>query len=379
MAAVAWRESRRRPGSLVSSLVIGVLMAGLLLLIGVVGDLVEGGTDDRTYTVAVGGDLVGASVLLGELERDDQLSLEPSDDPGEDVVRRRAAAGLVLPEGLDQQMADGRTSRLEMHRRVADSRSFQAFALLGVRIQEVERAHLVGPDQADPPLEVGVDPVLRDERVARVQYGGYMGAVAALLCVGVVTGSAAFFGSARQRRSVEPLLALPVRRWALVTGTAAGSWPMGAVQIAAGLVMLLIVAALPVTTWAQPPGALLAMGTAALATGALLAVLASAAGALAGCLGTGSDDAVSVGDLLALPFVVAGIALFLAPDAATGAWVGLVPVYGQAALVREAVIGSPDLGLLAVSVASTIFWASVLVVFAARVVSDERRLVRSTR
>ena len=52
----------------------------------------------------------------------------------------------------------------------------------------------------------------------------------------------------------------------------------------------------------------------------VLALVATAFGCLAGSLGTGSDDAVSMGDLVSIAFVLVGVTIYLVPGLEAPAW-----------------------------------------------------------
>ena len=110
----------------------------------------------------------------------------------------------------------------------------------------------------------------------------------------------------------------------------------------------------------------------------LLALVATGFGSLAGALGTGSDDAVSLGDLVSVLFVVVGVVAFTSPTI-DGSWLYAIPILGQVLLVRDTVSGSfaPIDVLLATASAVTTFW--FLVRFSGQRLSDERRIARAIR
>ena len=380
IAGLARREVGRRPGAWLATMLTGVLFAGLLLLVGLVSGRVQDRAEERSFKVAVGGDVAGASTFLERLGASDRIVVAERDEPVDEVIERRAATGLTLPEGLDAELVAGRPVELAVAYRLGDPLSYEALVTVLAQVQDIEVTVLTDGRSVPPPaLTAEVDAVLRDERVARVQLGRQVGAVAALLCLGVVSAVAAVFGAARERRALEPLLVLPLRRRAVAGGVAAGTLPVASLQVLAGVALLVATAAVPTSTYHQPIGTLVAMLAGGAAASLLLAVLACAVGAVAGSLGSGTDDAVSLGDLLALPFVVVGIVLFVrAGMVASPAWCA-VPGLGQALVVREAVAGTLDVGEALAAVVSTVLTAWALVALAGWLLADEQRLLRATR
>jgi len=378
VAGLARREVSRRPGAWVSTLLTGALFAGLLLLVGVASGALQGLAEDREYLIAIGGDLDGGRQLLADLDASDRLRFVERADPQAEVTAKKAAAGLVLPPGVDAEIAARRSVELELSSRSAQASSTEALTLLQDQLQRVELATL-GADPEAGRLQFEVTSVLRDERIGRVQISRQIGAVAALLCLGVVSAVAGVFGASREHRALEPLLALPLARRSLSAGVAAGVAPVAGLQVMAGVTLLILAAAVPASSFAQPFSTIVAMLIAGIPAAMVLTAVACAVGSVAGSLGTGTDDAVSLGDLLALPFVIAGILLFTQQDVAATLWACAVPIYGQALLVREAVAGTASVAEVIVAVSSAVATVLVLVEIAGRLIGDERRLLRATR
>lgn len=379
LAGVARREVSRRPGAWLATALTGAMFAGLLLMVGVVSDRVQDRAEDRSFKVAVGGDVDGATELIDRLEADDRIVVAFDDDPVAMVTEQRASAGLVLPEGVDGAVAAGEPVELFLSYRSGNAVSFEALTTMLAVVQQVEVDVLTAGVEVPPPtLTVSVDSLLRDERVGRIQLARQVGAVAALLCLGVVTAVAGVLGAAREHRALEPMLVLPLRRRSVAAGVALGTLPVASLQVLAGVVLLVLTAAVPSSTYHQPPAVLGAMVVGGALASLLLTVVACAVGAVAGALGTGTDDAVSLGDLLALPFVVVGIALFAGGGMEASAGLCLVPGLGQALLVREAVAGTADPAEVAAAATSAVLTALALVALAGRFLGDERRLLRAT-
>jgi hypothetical protein len=214
--------------------------------------------------------------------------------------------------------------------------------------------------------------------VNRIELGAPFAAILCLLCLAVTSTAASVLGSASDRRSRETFLLLPVHRSSLTTGVAVGAFPLATLQLAIAVAIISACTLLPVNSLDQSLRSALEIATWAAAGSVMLGGLAVAAGALAGALGTGSDDAVSIGDLLAVPFVVVGATLFLSPELDPSWPVHLLPVIGQALFVRDGIDGSLDPGQGLLAAAGACFWFAITCIYAGRKVADERRVMRAT-
>lgn len=388
VAGVTFRELLRRPGGWIATLLTGMLFALLVGAVGLAGERVQDRLEDRSFRVAIGGDLEGSKDLRARLATP-RLRLSESSDVANEVTTSRASSGIVFPEGVDRRIAAGEKVEIRLFLRSSQNTSVESFNTVGIRFQEVELAHLVATDgrdvdgAADLAVGAGVDvevhEVPRDATINRIQLARQLAPIAALLCIGVVTSVASVFGAARERRTIEPLLLLPLPRESITLGIALGAYPLACLQVLGAVVLLILTTAIPGSVAAQSPGTIAAM----LAGGALgalmLALVATALGCLAGTIGTGSDEAVSLGDLVALVFVVAGVLVFMAPTIGDTPIFDAIPVLGQVLVMRDLVSGIVNpLGVaLALISALAVFLATVR--FAGRRLSDEKRLARAIR
>ena len=143
----------------------------------------------------------------------------------------------------------------------------------------------------------------------------------------------------------------------------------------AAVVLLVSTAAIPASAIHQPLDSLLAMYVAGIASALVLALVATGFGCLAGALGTGGDDAVSLGDLLSVAFVVAGVIAFAAP-AVDATALYATPVLGQVLLIRDLVAGRYVPLTIAIAVASALVTFAVLVRWSGRLLGDQQRVLR---
>lgn len=375
------RDYLRRPGAWVTTVLTGALFALFAAGGATVTDRVQERAESISFRVAVEGDQDGAAHFLERLA-DPRLVLTPMDDAAAAVTAARASTGIVLPPGLDQRIAAGEPTELKIFYRGGNDNSQTARNTLALRLQAVEEGTLGDVVRtADLPVPGTValeeQEVRRDDRLNRVQTARALSALVCLLCLGVVSAVASLAGSGREQRSAEPLLVLPLRRSSLTTGLALGAFPLVSLQLFVAVAIVVGSTALPLQGLSQPPGQVVAMLVAGLVAAALLGLLASAAGGLAGVIGTGTDDAVSLGDFFAVPFVAIGIVVFLVPTLPMTPLTSAVPILGPALALRDGMAG--DLSLLdaAIATLTTVAWFAALTAVATGRVDDERRVLRA--
>jgi hypothetical protein len=169
-----------------------------------------------------------------------------------------------------------------------------------------------------------------------------------------------------------------LRRRAIALGIGVGAFPLACLQVVAAVILLVSTAAIPGSAIHQSLGVLAAMYVAGIASALVLALVATGFGCLAGALGTGGDDAVSLGDLLSVAFVVAGVIAFAAPTIDALALYA-VPVLGQVLLMRDLVAGRHDPLAIAIAVTSALVTFLVLVRWSGRLIGDQQRVLRAIR
>jgi len=382
VAGITFRELLRRPGGWVATLLTGLLFALLVGAVGMASERVQDRTEDRSFKVAIGGDVAGARQVLAELASP-RLVFSESPNVSDDVTRLRAASGIVFPEGVDRRLAAGERVEIQAFYRESQNNSVESFNTVGVRLQESELTRLAtakGQSVATgAAADVEIIELPRDAAVNRVLLARQIAPIAALICIGVITAVASVFGAARERRSIEPLLVLPLRRESVTLGISIGAYPLACLQVLGAVGLLVMTAALPNSSSHQSGATIVAMLLGGGFGALVLALVATGFGCVAGSLGTGSDDAVSLGDLVAVVFVVAGVLVFMAPTLGGMPIFNAIPVLGQVLLVRDLVSGIVDpLGIgLALLSALAVFLGAVR--FAGRRLGDEKRLARAIR
>ncbi len=386
VARMAALDLLRRPGTWTTTILTGALFAVLFAGVGITTTRLQERAERISFSIAVDGDLDGAKAFLSSLATD-RLIIRPADDAAAWVTSSRATAGLTLPPGFDDRLARGDVTEVKVYYRGASAGSQEALNSLLLRMQAVERstdrarALTSAVAASSPPAPVGIEAseVKEDPRTNRDRFAAGLAAMACILCMGTVSTVTGVFGRSQEQRTLEPLLLLPLRRGHLTVGLALGAFPVAVLQLLSALVIVIGTTALPVAGLQQPLdqiGRILVLG---LLDAVALGLLATAAGSLAGAIGTGTDDAVSLGDFFSIPFIASGVVLFLLPDVATTLPLAGAPIMAPAVALRDAIRGEIDLPFLAVATLATVGWCTLLVLGAGHRVADERRLLRATR
>jgi hypothetical protein len=370
------RDLTRNVGTWRIPLASSVLFAFLFVNGAFVASLGQDRAESLFYAVAIDGDLDGATGFLADLE-DTRFTLKPESETGEPAAQmvngERASVGITLPPDVDDRLARGEQLSLVVHQRTGDNISQEATGWLLVFLGE--QYGITGTLPGGVVLDER--DLADDEGANRDQFARSYAALAAFLALGSVTSVATILGGTRDRRGAEALLVLPVPRTSIAGGTAAGAWPLNAMQVTVGLLVLLFTALLPFPTLHQSWATVLGSLPATVFAAALLAAFGGGLGVVAGALGGGSSDSMGVGDLLAMPLAAVGIALLVAPELASSAGTLLVPGLGPLLLVRDAVLGEATLGAAALAFVGTAAGTLGLLYVAGRLLGGERNIRRT--
>ena len=381
VAGVVARNLGRRRATWSTTLLTGIVVAVLVVGSAFVTTRVRQRIEVRPYGVAVAGDVAGAEAFLTAMDGP-LLVFSTVDDANTEVAASESAAGLVLPDDLDGRIARGEDPEISVFYRSRSEQSVAARNELLLALQGQQRQVVL-----DDLSSAGVDPpkpttftfaeVTMDAAGNRLSLAPMLAALAALLCLGVVTSAAAAAGGGRDDRSIEGTLVLPLRRGALTVGTVAGVVPVAGLGLLAAVALLCVASALPLAGLHQGGGDVARLLAVCLPGALLLTVLAAAVGTLAGVLGAGSEDAVSIGDLLSVPFVAVAALYFLAPDAVSGPVAWVLPILGPVTAMRDGVLGTLTVVEAVVVVLSGVGWIAAVVALATARIADERRVLRA--
>lgn len=378
-AGLSFRLARREPSSFVVAVGGAIVIAGLFLGLGLITSQTNDRAAGRSFRVAVAEDQQGADDFLDALDADERLVVTRVADPADAVIDSRAAIGLTLPTDLDVRVAEGADLDLRVLVRERQDVSLDAFGELWAAVDAIQADRLLTEGATPSRVTVTEVEVSEDERANQVRLAQALAAMVCFLCVRLVGTTSSVLGRAGEARANEVLLLLPLDRRALAAGIAAGTTPLHVVHLMLALGIVLGASMLPIATLDLAPSTVAAMVPLAVAGTVLLGLLAAAIGVVAGSLGAGGEDTVSVGDLLALPFVaVAVLLLLVSADVSASLPAFAVPVLGQALVVRNGVVGSLTAAELGVATLATVVVVWCCATAAARAMGRERKVVRVT-
>jgi ABC-type Na+ efflux pump permease subunit len=378
VAALTRRDLSRNIGTWRIPLASSALFAFLFVNGAFIASAGQERTESLRFALALDGDLEGSRQFVRDLSQhrfeSKAVGSDELDSPtaAEAVEEREAAVGLTLPADFDARLAGGEALTVELYQRTEDNISQEATGWLLAFLSEeygVNRQDLGG-------IVLDEHDIADDAEVNRDQFARLYAALAAFLGLGAVTAVASILGGTRDRRGAEALLVLPLPRSTIAGGTAAGALPLNATQVAVGLGALVSVALLPFPTLGQSLDTVLAALPATVLVAVLLAAFGGALGTVAGALGGGSSETMSVGDLLAMPVAALGVALLLVPDLPTSTATSLVPGLGALLLLRDAVLGDATILDAVLTTVGTLAGVGVLIALAGRLLGAERNVRR---
>lgn len=380
VASMTRRDLVRRRATWTTTLLTGALIAVMVVGAAVISNGLRLRAEASTYRVAVDGAVAEGPDFLDAMDGA-ALVIDPVDDAAAMVTQSEAAVGLRVPPDIDGRIAAGETPEVDVFYRSQSGTSVAALNELLLQLQTLQIAEVrAGGDEVGAALpaptafverEVTLEPIAN-----RLSLGPTLAAVAAMLCLGVVTSAASASGSGRDDRSLESLLVLPFRRGALAAGTLAGVVPVAVLQLVAAVGLICAATAIPVSGLNQAPADVARMVAVVLPAAALLGVLAAAVGCLAGVLGAGAEDSVSIGDLLAVPFIGVAAAFFLTPTGIAGPLAWAAPIVGPVTMIRDGITGALTPAQVLVVTVTGVMWIAGTMLLVTRRIGDERRVLR---
>ena len=365
------------------------LIGGPLLLTAVIAfPAVLGRNRDRVtaatkFSVAVQGDRAGAAALLHSL-RQSHFVVHPSGDAAASILKQDALTGLVLPKAVDASVVARHRVTLTVLDLTNGGKSIVAAKVLvetlramGVRVTTADLIARGADPELLAPLRVDVtDLAGGSPSGVRDTLGLGLSLLLALQCLGLMGLAQERIGGSRDRRVLEPILALPIGRRDLLMGAGLASLAAGLAAVVLALGPVSGFVAIAVHSVRDAPGGLVAlfggMGVGVIA----LATVLIAAGLLIGTMAESSLTGTTTTNAIRLALYI-GIAIIPIFDLPTTPWFLALPLVGPISFVRDA-IGH---GLLAdralIVVVAALAWSFLFITRAARLLDAERGVLRS--
>ena len=340
----------------------------------------------QSFTVAVAGDVDAVPGLRAALDRR-PLELDEVDDVQRVVVARSRDAGVVVPEDAAAAVAAGRPVRLRVlvlpvdtssrfggeavQARLADLRGRTASAAL-------ERQGLPGAVAA-PFAFTTVDLSTTSSEGTRFGLAQALPPLLVIQLFGLMASAEERLAGAKDRRVLEPLLLLPMRRLDILLGIGAATMSAGvfaAAMLFIPLVLGLTVALAAVTGEVAGP---VEVAAALLLGIALFSAVFTAVGLYAGARAqSGGEGSVFVTVAQLTVFALVSLTPFLTDVAAEGPLL-LLPVLGPMLVVRDAVSGGFEAGPTALALAGSVAVSALLLRRAVQLLDAEGSVLRAGR
>jgi sodium transport system permease protein len=340
----------------------------------------------QEFSVGVEGDVDAVPGLRAALDRR-PLDLHEVDDAQRAVVSRSRDAGVVVPDDAARTVAAGRPVELRVLSLPVDTSSrfggeavlAQLAALRGrTASASLERIGLPGAVAAPFAFRT-VDLSTTSGEGTRFGLAQALPPLLVIQLFGLMAAAEERLAGAKDRRVLEPLLLLPIRRLDILLGIGAAT--MSAGVLAAGLLFVPLVIGLSIALAAVtgevagPAEVAMALVLGIVLFSAVFTAIGLYAGARAQSGGEGSVF-VTVAQLTV--FALVSLTPFLTDVAAKGPLL-LLPVLGPMLLVRDGVAGGFELGPTVLALAGSAVVTVLLVRRAVDLLDAEGAVLRAAR
>lgn len=340
----------------------------------------------QDYSVAVEGDVDAVPGLRAALDRT-PLDVEEVEDAQRAVVSRTEDAGIVVPEDAERTVAAGRPVELQVLTLPVDTSSRFGGEAVIARLADLrgqtagaalERIGLPGA-VASPFAFTTVDLSTVSSEGTRFGLAQALPPLLVIQLFGLMAAAEERLAGAKDRRVLEPLLLLPMRRLDILLGIGAATMSAGVFAAALLFVPLVIGLTLSLAAVTGEVAGPAEVATALLLGIALFSAVFTAIGLYAGARAqSGGEGSVFVTVAQLTVFALVSLTPFLSDVAAEGPLL-LLPVLGPMLLVRDGVAGGFELGPTAIALAGSAAVSALLVRRAVRLLDAESSVLRSAR
>lgn len=337
------------------------------------------------FTVAVEGDVDAVPGLAAALDRA-PFRLERSDDASRRLAAEAVPIGIVVPDDASQRVAAGDAVRLRVLVFSTQDVSERAGPALGRRIAELRRSESErrlreagAPETLAAPLRIELaDLATTSPEGLRF---GLAQALPALLLVqlfGLIQVSEDRLAGAKDKRTLEALLVLPLRRRELLAGVGGAAAVVGALSALIVFIPLSVVSSTAIASIGRSLAGPLDLVVTLVCGAAGVAAVMTSLGLFIGARATSGTEGSTVLTIVQVAIfgLIAASPFFAEVDAAGP--VLAVPVIGPLLYMREGVAAGPNAPATAVMLAGQLAVAAMLLRLAERSLGEERSVVRAS-
>lgn len=338
------------------------------------------------FTVAVQGDAGAVPGLAAALERS-PLDASTTEDGARSVISSQSDVAVVVPPGAATEVAAGRPVVLQVLTLPSDASSRFGGEAVNRRLEEVraaaatetlEREGVPAAVAAPYALSV-VDLATTSGEGTRFGLGQALPPLLVIQLFGLMGAAEERIAGAKDRRVLEPLLVLPMRRLDVLLGIGAATMSAGFLAAALLFVPLVVGLTLALAAISDTVAGPLEVAGALLLGIGLFGGVFTAVGLYAGARAhSGGEGSVFVTLAQLSVFAMASITPFLTDVAARGP-ILLVPVLGPMLLVRDAVAGGFESGPTALAAGGAVVVLLALLRRAVRLLDAESSVLRASR
>lgn len=340
----------------------------------------------QEFSVAVEGDVDAVPGLRAALDRH-PLDLAEVDDSQRAVVSRSRDAGVVVPQDAARTVADGNTVQLQVLTLPADTSSrFGGEAVLARLAElrsrtvgaELERAGLSGA-VASPFAFTTVDLSTTSGEGTRFGLAQALPPLLVIQLFGLMAAAEERLAGAKDRRVLEPLLLLPMRRVDILLGIGAATMSAGVLAAALLFVPMVIGLTIALAAVTGEVAGPVEVATALLLGIGLFSAVFTAVGLYAGARAqSGGEGSVFVTVAQLTVFALVSLTPFLTDVPAEGPLL-LLPVLGPMLLVRDGVAGGFEVVPTVLALSGSIAVAAGLLRRSVHLLDAEGSVLRSPR
>lgn len=340
----------------------------------------------QEYSVAVEGDVDAVPGLRAALDRR-PLELDEVEDVQRAVVSRTKDTGVVVPDDAARKVAAGRPVELHVLTLPVDTSSRFGGEAVVARLAELrgrtaasalDRIGLPGAI-ASPFAFTTVDLSTTSGEGTRFGLAQALPALLVIQLFGLMASAEERLAGAKDRRVLEPLLLLPIRRLDILLGIGAATMSAGVFAAALLFVPLVIGLTLALAAVTGEVAGPAEVAFALFLGIGLFSAVFTAVGLYAGARAqSGGEGSVFVTVAQLTVFALVSTTPFLIDVAAEGPLL-LVPVLGPMLVVRDGVAGGFELQPTALALLGSVAMAVLLIRRAVRLLDAETSVLRSAR